>query len=193
MRATSGRSMQSGVDVLARRRQRHRQEHRVRRRSAPSSRSTRATIAGHAGRRGACDDAHGRHLVAGRAGDGLRADGDDVLDAAAADIAGATGRWAKKASRSSSACSCCWASLALRLPRAAGGQPRQLQRGDTYTLTARFDNIGGLKVRAPVKSAGVTVGRVTSITLDPKTLPGARPDGESTATCSSRPTPRPAS
>ena len=29
--------------------------------------------------------------------------------------------------------------------------------GDTYTLTARFDNIGGLKVRAPVRSAGVTV------------------------------------
>ncbi|NCV61792.1 MAG: outer membrane lipid asymmetry maintenance protein MlaD, partial [Betaproteobacteria bacterium] len=32
-----------------------------------------------------------------------------------------------------------------------------------------FDNIGGLKVRAPVKSAGVVVGRVTSIRLDPKT------------------------
>ena len=39
--------------------------------------------------------------------------------------------------------------------------------GETYQLTARFDNIGGLKVRAPVKSAGVTVGRVSSITLDP--------------------------
>ena len=44
--------------------------------------------------------------------------------------------------------------------------------GDTYSLTARFDNIGGLKVRAPVRSAGVTVGRVTSITLDPKTYQG---------------------
>ena len=43
---------------------------------------------------------------------------------------------------------------------------------DTYTLTARFDNIGGLKVRAPVRSAGVTVGRVTSISLDPKTYQG---------------------
>jgi phospholipid/cholesterol/gamma-HCH transport system substrate-binding protein len=43
---------------------------------------------------------------------------------------------------------------------------------DTYALTARFDNIGGLKVRAPVRSAGVTVGRVTSITLDPKTYQG---------------------
>ncbi|MBC8057914.1 MAG: outer membrane lipid asymmetry maintenance protein MlaD [Rhizobiales bacterium] len=44
--------------------------------------------------------------------------------------------------------------------------------GDTYTLTARFDNIGGLKVRAPVRSAGVTVGRVASIGLDPKTFQG---------------------
>ena len=38
--------------------------------------------------------------------------------------------------------------------------------GSTYVLIAKFDNIGGLKVRAPVKSAGVTVGRVTSIALD---------------------------
>jgi phospholipid/cholesterol/gamma-HCH transport system substrate-binding protein len=44
--------------------------------------------------------------------------------------------------------------------------------GDGYTLQARFDNIGGLKVRAPVRSAGVTVGRVTAITLDPKTYLG---------------------
>ncbi|MBX3641913.1 MAG: outer membrane lipid asymmetry maintenance protein MlaD [Rubrivivax sp.] len=42
----------------------------------------------------------------------------------------------------------------------------------TYALNARFDNIGGLKVRAPVRSAGVTVGRVTGITLDPKTYQG---------------------
>lgn len=44
--------------------------------------------------------------------------------------------------------------------------------GDTYTLTAKFDNIGGLKVRSPVRSAGVTVGRVASIALDPKTYQG---------------------
>jgi phospholipid/cholesterol/gamma-HCH transport system substrate-binding protein len=42
----------------------------------------------------------------------------------------------------------------------------------TYALSARFDNIGGLKVRAPVRSAGVTVGRVTGITLDNKTFQG---------------------
>jgi phospholipid/cholesterol/gamma-HCH transport system substrate-binding protein len=44
--------------------------------------------------------------------------------------------------------------------------------GDTYTLTAYFDNIGALKVRAPVRSAGVTVGRVSSIQLDPKRYQG---------------------
>lgn len=40
--------------------------------------------------------------------------------------------------------------------------------GETYALEARFGNIGGLKVRAPVKSAGVVVGRVASITFDPE-------------------------
>ena len=37
-----------------------------------------------------------------------------------------------------------------------------------YTVTANFDNIGGLKPRAPVKSAGVVVGRVKSIEFDGK-------------------------
>ena len=37
---------------------------------------------------------------------------------------------------------------------------------ETYQLTAKFDNIGGLKVRGPVKSAGVVVGRVTDIGFD---------------------------
>ena len=39
-----------------------------------------------------------------------------------------------------------------------------------YRVDARFDNIGGLKVRAPVKSAGVVVGRVQSITFDDKSF-----------------------
>ena len=39
-------------------------------------------------------------------------------------------------------------------------------RGETYTLYAKFDNIGGLKVRSPVKVGGVVVGRVAGITLD---------------------------
>ena len=44
--------------------------------------------------------------------------------------------------------------------------------GSTYSLVARFDNIGGLKKNAPVRSAGVTVGRVVSIELDRKTYQG---------------------
>jgi phospholipid/cholesterol/gamma-HCH transport system substrate-binding protein len=42
--------------------------------------------------------------------------------------------------------------------------------GNTYHVTARFDNIGGLKVRAPVKSAGVVVGRVDDIDFDNQTF-----------------------
>jgi len=41
--------------------------------------------------------------------------------------------------------------------------------GETYTLQAEFDNIGGLKIRAPVKSAGVVVGRVADIRFDVET------------------------
>ena len=36
----------------------------------------------------------------------------------------------------------------------------------TYSVNARFDNIGGLKPKAAVRSAGVVVGRVESITFD---------------------------
>jgi len=39
----------------------------------------------------------------------------------------------------------------------------------TYKISARFDNIGGLKPRAPVKSAGVVVGRIANISFDDKT------------------------
>ncbi len=40
--------------------------------------------------------------------------------------------------------------------------------GETYAIQAKFDNIGGLKVRAAVKSAGVVVGRVSDIKFDPE-------------------------
>ena len=40
----------------------------------------------------------------------------------------------------------------------------------TYRVLARFDEIGGLKVQAPVKSAGVTVGRIAEISFDNKTF-----------------------
>ncbi|ART80818.1 outer membrane lipid asymmetry maintenance protein MlaD [Oceanisphaera avium] len=39
-------------------------------------------------------------------------------------------------------------------------------QGDTYTLYAKFDNIGGLKARSPIKVGGVVVGRVSEIKLD---------------------------
>ena len=41
---------------------------------------------------------------------------------------------------------------------------------DTYTLVARFDNIGGLKVRSPVSVAGVRIGRVSQIDFDNETF-----------------------
>jgi|SRR5450830_1331299 len=40
----------------------------------------------------------------------------------------------------------------------------------TYVVTAKFDNIGGLKAKAAVKSSGVVVGRVKSITFDDKSF-----------------------
>jgi phospholipid/cholesterol/gamma-HCH transport system substrate-binding protein len=49
------------------------------------------------------------------------------------------------------------------------GNLASFKADEGYHLDARFDNIGGLKVRAPVKSAGVVVGRVQQIRLDPKT------------------------
>jgi phospholipid/cholesterol/gamma-HCH transport system substrate-binding protein len=40
----------------------------------------------------------------------------------------------------------------------------------TYRVVAKFDNIGGLKRQAAVKSAGVVVGRVESVTFDDKSF-----------------------
>jgi len=51
--------------------------------------------------------------------------------------------------------------LALKVGNMSG-----FNTADTYQITAQFDNIGGLKVRAPVKSAGVVVGRVTDVQFD---------------------------
>lgn len=50
------------------------------------------------------------------------------------------------------------------------GNMRSLSFGQTYSVTGRFDNIGGLKPQAPVKSAGVVVGRVGEITFDDKSF-----------------------
>lgn len=54
--------------------------------------------------------------------------------------------------------------LAFRVAGGSGfGSTQQ-----TYTVYADFGDIGGLKSNAPVKSAGVLVGRVSAIALDPK-------------------------
>ncbi len=39
-----------------------------------------------------------------------------------------------------------------------------------YTINARFENVGDLKIRAPVTISGVTIGRVTSIAYDPERM-----------------------
>lgn len=41
-----------------------------------------------------------------------------------------------------------------------------VQRGESYVITAAFENIGGLKVRSPVTVSGVRVGRVDAIDYD---------------------------
>ena len=46
------------------------------------------------------------------------------------------------------------------------GNLASFSTAETYRVEARFANIGGLKVRAPVKSAGVVVGRVSEIGFD---------------------------
>ena len=48
------------------------------------------------------------------------------------------------------------------------GNMSSLSFGKTYSITGKFDNIGGLKPQAPVKSAGVVVGRVGDIKFDDK-------------------------
>ena len=60
------------------------------------------------------------------------------------------------------------AALVFLALQAANLLSLNFQKG--YPVTARFDNIGGLKPKAAVKSAGVVVGRVESITFDDKTF-----------------------
>lgn len=51
--------------------------------------------------------------------------------------------------------------LALR-----AGNMSSFSFAPTYQVTAHFDNVGGLKARAPIKSSGVVVGRVARISFD---------------------------
>ena len=50
------------------------------------------------------------------------------------------------------------------------GNLTSAQIGTTYTVSADFENVGSLKPHAPVKSAGVVVGRVDSISFDGKSF-----------------------
>ena len=55
--------------------------------------------------------------------------------------------------------------LALRV-----GNMSSFSLNNSYAVTTKFDNIGGLKPRAPIKSAGVVVGRVGDIAFDDTTF-----------------------
>ncbi|HEV7618327.1 MAG TPA: outer membrane lipid asymmetry maintenance protein MlaD [Burkholderiaceae bacterium] len=70
-----------------------------------------------------------------------------------------------------------WVGLFVLLGAAAllflamkAGNMSSLSFEQTYPVITRFDNIGGLKPRAPVKSAGVVVGRVEQIKFDDKSF-----------------------
>jgi phospholipid/cholesterol/gamma-HCH transport system substrate-binding protein len=70
-----------------------------------------------------------------------------------------------------------WVGLFILLGAAAlfflamkAGNMSSLSFEQTYPVITKFDNIGGLKPRAPVKSAGVVVGRVGDITFDDKSF-----------------------
>ncbi|KQQ88528.1 outer membrane lipid asymmetry maintenance protein MlaD [Massilia sp. Leaf139] len=69
-----------------------------------------------------------------------------------------------------------WVGLFVLLGAAAvlflalqAGNMSSLSFAETYAVTGKFDNIGGLKPQAPVKSAGVVVGRVGDISFDDTT------------------------
>lgn len=55
------------------------------------------------------------------------------------------------------------AALSLRV-----GNLGSSNAGEGYTITAKFENIGGLTSKAPVRMSGVTIGRVLSIVIDPE-------------------------
>ena len=68
-----------------------------------------------------------------------------------------------------------WVGLFVLLGAAAlmflalkAGNMSSLSFGSTYSVMTKFDNIGGLKPQAPVKSGGVVVGRVGAIAFDDK-------------------------
>lgn len=61
-----------------------------------------------------------------------------------------------------------FAALFFLVTQTTGSSP--LAGNDTYTVTARFENVGSLKDRAPVAMSGVTIGRVKSVEFDADNL-----------------------
>jgi len=61
-----------------------------------------------------------------------------------------------------------FAALLFLTTQTVGGNG--LSGDDGYEVTARFDNVGSLKDRAPVAMSGVTIGRVSSVVFDPDSL-----------------------
>lgn len=62
------------------------------------------------------------------------------------------------------------AALAFLSFRAASGNSLFAEQREEYTVHADFSDIGSVKIKSPVKIAGVVIGRVSDIRLDPKTL-----------------------
>ena len=60
--------------------------------------------------------------------------------------------------------------LSLLFLALKAGNMSTISFAKTYSITGKFDNIGGLKPQSPVKSAGVVVGRVGDISFDDKTF-----------------------
>ena len=156
--------MQAGVDFWPRRHQRHHQERRVRHRRQPDRRVRRlrrATRPPKASRRATTRTVVGGSLailaldfvltVFMFRGLGDRLDGATtraIMNRATIDL---------------------WVGIFVTIGIGAivflalkVGNLATLQTTPSYHLEARFDNIGGLKLRAPVKAAGVVVGRVES-------------------------------
>jgi phospholipid/cholesterol/gamma-HCH transport system substrate-binding protein len=65
------------------------------------------------------------------------------------------------------------AALAFLTTQLPGSGLQLRSAGASYIVTAKFDNIGGLKVGAPVSMAGVRIGRVDAVNIDPAELRAA--------------------
>ena len=61
-----------------------------------------------------------------------------------------------------------FAALAFLTTQLPGSKLSVGSSAESFAVTARFDNVGDLRVGAPVTMAGVTVGRVTGVQVDPR-------------------------